>query len=116
MYLLDTNVVSELRKVRLDKADSGVAEWAAGVNATDLRISGEKSLGLVCATAKLPRKLALMTRRSIAQAKPLWQGRQIGLNCPCPRAVIGVSVGAGAQIVNPNCGVCHSLSACTHHP
>lgn len=29
MYLLDTNVVSELRKVRSGKADAGVAAWAA---------------------------------------------------------------------------------------
>ena len=28
MYLLDTNVVSELRKVRSGNADVGVAEWS----------------------------------------------------------------------------------------
>ena len=39
MYLLDTNVVSELRKVRLGKADSRVSKWADGVDATDLYIS-----------------------------------------------------------------------------
>jgi toxin FitB len=33
MFLLDTNVVSELRKVRLGKADRGVARWADGVDA-----------------------------------------------------------------------------------
>lgn len=31
MYVLDTNVVSELRKVRSGKADPGVAAWAEGV-------------------------------------------------------------------------------------
>lgn len=39
MYLLDTNVVSELRKVRLGKADSRVSKWADGVDAADLYIS-----------------------------------------------------------------------------
>lgn len=39
MFLLDTNVVSELRKVRLGKADSGVAAWADSVDAADLYIS-----------------------------------------------------------------------------
>ena len=39
MYLLDTNVVSELRKVRLGKADSRVSNWADSVDATDLYIS-----------------------------------------------------------------------------
>ncbi len=28
MFVLDTNVVSELRKVRAGKANDGVAEWA----------------------------------------------------------------------------------------
>ena len=39
MYLLDTNVVSELRKVRLGKADKHVAAWADGIDAADLYIS-----------------------------------------------------------------------------
>jgi len=36
MYLLDTNVVSELRKIRQGKADPGVMSWAEGVAASDL--------------------------------------------------------------------------------
>jgi len=39
MYLLDTNVVSELRKVRAGKADAKVAKWAEQVNVSDLFIS-----------------------------------------------------------------------------
>lgn len=39
MYLLDTNVVSELRKVRAGKADQHVAEWADSVDADDLYLS-----------------------------------------------------------------------------
>ena len=39
MFLLDTNVVSELRKVASGKADPNVAAWAAGTNATDLFLS-----------------------------------------------------------------------------
>lgn len=31
MFVLDTNVVSELRKVRAGKADPGVSKWASGV-------------------------------------------------------------------------------------
>ncbi len=31
MFVLDTNVVSELRKVRAGKANPGVAEWASAV-------------------------------------------------------------------------------------
>ena len=39
MYLLDTNVVSELRKVRANKADPNVSTWAKSVDASDLFIS-----------------------------------------------------------------------------
>ncbi len=39
MFVLDTNVVSELRKVRSNKADPGVVEWAAGVTSAQMFIS-----------------------------------------------------------------------------
>ncbi|HLS69093.1 MAG TPA: type II toxin-antitoxin system VapC family toxin [Kiloniellales bacterium] len=39
MYVLDTNVVSELRKVRLGKADLNLAAWSETVDAAALFIS-----------------------------------------------------------------------------
>jgi predicted nucleic acid-binding protein len=39
MFLLDTNVVSELRKVRSGKANPGVAAWAEKVRSVELFIS-----------------------------------------------------------------------------
>jgi toxin FitB len=39
MFVLDTNVVSELRKVRTGKADANVAAWAATVDAAALFVS-----------------------------------------------------------------------------
>lgn len=39
MYLLDTNVVSELRKVRSGKADANVARWSEQADAAELFIS-----------------------------------------------------------------------------
>ncbi|NHB98797.1 type II toxin-antitoxin system VapC family toxin [Photorhabdus stackebrandtii] len=39
MFVLDTNVVSELRKVRAGKANNGVASWAEGVDAAELFLS-----------------------------------------------------------------------------
>lgn len=39
MYVLDTNVVSELRKVRLGKANPNVVAWSESVDATDLFVS-----------------------------------------------------------------------------
>ena len=55
MFLLDTNLVSELRKVRSGKADAGVAAWADQVEATALFISAitlhELELGVLPAFA-----------------------------------------------------------------
>ncbi|ATG89354.1 type II toxin-antitoxin system VapC family toxin [Methylomonas koyamae] len=39
MYVLDSNVVSELRKIRISKADANVAKWADSVDAADLFLS-----------------------------------------------------------------------------
>jgi toxin FitB len=39
MYVLDTNVVSELRKASAGKADPRVTAWAAGVPASSLYLS-----------------------------------------------------------------------------
>jgi hypothetical protein len=39
MYVLDTNVVSELRKARFGKADPHVARWADSVDAVGLYVS-----------------------------------------------------------------------------
>jgi predicted nucleic acid-binding protein len=39
MFVLDTNVVSELRKVHAGKANQGVAEWARGVPSAQLFVS-----------------------------------------------------------------------------
>ena len=39
MYLLDTNVVSEIRKIASGRADANVAAWAVGVDAAQTYLS-----------------------------------------------------------------------------
>ena len=39
MFLLDTNVVSELRKIRLGRANKNVSRWADRVSASELFVS-----------------------------------------------------------------------------
>ncbi len=39
MFVLDTHVVSELRKVRLGKAHTNVMAWTESVDAADLFVS-----------------------------------------------------------------------------
>lgn len=56
MYLLDTNVVSELRKVRVGKADANVAAWAESVDAADLFVSAITILELESGVLSIERK------------------------------------------------------------
>lgn len=59
MYLLDTNVVSELRKVRLGKADAHVAAWADSVDAADLFVSAITVMELELGVLAIERKDAI---------------------------------------------------------
>ncbi|WP_017914821.1 type II toxin-antitoxin system VapC family toxin [Xanthomonas sacchari] len=56
MYVLDTNVLSELRKVRLGKADANVAAWAESVDAADLFISAITVMELELGVLSIERK------------------------------------------------------------
>lgn len=56
LYLLDTNVVSELRKVRTGKADKRVEKWADSVSAVDLYLSAISVLELETGVLLIERK------------------------------------------------------------
>ena len=56
MYLLDTNVVSELRKVQAGRADANVAAWVATVDAADLFVSAITLLELEIGVLSIERK------------------------------------------------------------
>ena len=63
MYLLDTNVVSEIRKVRFGKADINVAAWADSVDSADLYLSvisvQELEIGVLLAERRDPKQGAV---------------------------------------------------------
>jgi predicted nucleic acid-binding protein len=65
MYLLDTNIVSELRKVKAGKADKNVKKWAAKVDASELFISNPRPVrdALIAATA-LVHGMQVVTRHT----------------------------------------------------
>ncbi|MDE9545324.1 type II toxin-antitoxin system VapC family toxin [Xenorhabdus bovienii] len=56
MYVLDTNVVSELRKIRAGKADPNVAKWAENVDAVDLFVSAITIMELELGVLLIERK------------------------------------------------------------
>ena len=70
MYLIDTNVVSELRKSR--KADSGVREWAQALPAASLYLS-------VISIVELEIGILLVERRDRKQSAVLraWMDRHV---------------------------------------
>lgn len=64
MFLLDTNVISELCKVRSGKADQNVARWADRVDAAELFVSAitlqELEIGILLAERKDAPKAAIL--------------------------------------------------------
>lgn len=58
MYVLDTNVLSELRKVGLGKADAHVTAWTESVDAADLFISTITIMELELGVLSIERKNA----------------------------------------------------------
>jgi toxin FitB len=56
MFVLDTNVVSELRKVRLGKADRNLTAWTESVDAADLFVSAITIMELDLGVLAIERK------------------------------------------------------------
>ena len=56
MFILDTNVISELRKIRAGKADNGVTAWATNVDAAFLFISAITVLELETGILQVERR------------------------------------------------------------
>ena len=79
MYLLDTNVVSELRKVRVGKADRHVAVWADSVDAADLYLSvitiQELEVGVLLLERRDPRQGAIFRTWLNDHVLPAFTGR-----------------------------------------
>jgi len=72
MYILDTNVVSELRKVQAGKANKNVAAWVQTIDADDLFLSSitilELELGVLSRLRKDPVQGAMLR---------IWLDRQV---------------------------------------
>ena len=79
MFILDTNVVSELRKVRLGKADERVARWADSVEANELYLSvitiHELEIGILLAERRDPAQGAVLRTWLNNHVLPAFAGR-----------------------------------------
>lgn len=81
MYVLDTNVVSELRKVRAGKADPNVAAWTETVDAADLFVSVitimELELGVLSIERKDAAQGTMLREWLEQQVLPEFSGRTL---------------------------------------
>lgn len=81
MFVLDTNVVSELRKVRLGKADTNVTAWTQTVDAANLFVSAitimELELGILSIERKDAPQGALLRSWLEQQVLPEFSGRTL---------------------------------------
>jgi predicted nucleic acid-binding protein len=79
MLLLDTNVLSELRKVRLGKADPNVASWVETLDTATLFISAitvhELEIGVRLAERRDPPQGAVLRVWLETMALPAFEGR-----------------------------------------
>ncbi|BDB28992.1 type II toxin-antitoxin system VapC family toxin (plasmid) [Cupriavidus sp. P-10] len=79
MFILDTNVVSELRKARHGKADFHVVQWADSVAAADLFVSAitihELEIGVLLAERRDPPKGAVLRAWLDSHVLPAFAGR-----------------------------------------
>ena len=113
MYLLDTNVISELRKVGAGRANASVALWADSVDAADLYISvitvQELEIGVVLALRKGAQQGAVLRNWMDRHVLPAFENRILPvdlavaqrsaqLNVPAPRPVRAGLIAATALV------------------
>jgi len=113
MYILDTNVISEIRKIRVGKADPCVVKWADSVNAADLYISAivlhELEIGVLLAEQRDPSQGAILRTWLDNHVLPAFSGRILpvdaavaiksaGLHVPNPRPVRDGLIAATALV------------------
>lgn len=122
MFLLDTNVVSELRKARAGRADTNVVAWAAGASAASMFVSvitvQELEIEVLLAERRDPPKGAVLRRYLEQQVLPAFNERTIpvdiavarcsaALHVPDPRPVRDSLIAATALV--------HGLSVVTRN-
>ncbi len=113
MFVLDTNVVSELRKVRLGKANKHVAKWADSVDAAALYVSAitiqELEIGILLAERRDPAQGAMFRAWMDNHVLPAFAGRILPidtavaqrsarLHVPDPRPVRDALIAATALV------------------
>ena len=113
MFLLDTNVVSELRKAKAGRADKNVVAWAASAAASTMFVSAitvqELEIGVLLAERRDPTQGSILRRWLEAQVLPAFAERILpvdtavarrsaALHVPDPRPVRDSLIAATALV------------------
>lgn len=89
MLLLDTNVLSELRKVRTGRADRNVARWAQTLDTATLYVSvvsiQELETGILAKTRQDPTQGAILRAWLETRVLPSFQGRILPIDTAVAR-------------------------------
>jgi hypothetical protein len=84
MFLLDTNVGSELRKIRLGRADKNVAQWADSLDPADLFLSAitvqELEIGVLLVERRDPSQGAVFRTWLEGYVLPAFAGRILSVD------------------------------------
>jgi len=84
MFVVDTNVVSELRKAKAGKADMNVTAWAAGVPAGSLFVSAitilELETGVLLMESRDPAQGAILRTWLDSHVLPAFAGRVLAVD------------------------------------
>ena len=122
MFLLDTNVVSELRKAGAGRADKNVTAWAAAASAASMFVSvitvQELEIGVLLAERRDPPQGEVLRRWLEQQVLPAFgerilpvdsavARRSVALHVPDPRPVRDSLIAATALV--------HGLSVVTRN-
>ena len=96
MYLLDTNVVSELRKGKTGKVDRNVSAWAKGVSVPTLFLSAisilELEIGILLIERRDRAQGAILRSWMEDHVLPTFNGRILAVDTPVARRCAGLHV------------------------
>ena len=86
MFILDTNVVSELRKIRAGRSDRNVERWADSVDSEDLYLSvitlHELEIGVLLAERRDPPQGVIFRTWLEEHVLPAFAGRILPVDAP----------------------------------
>jgi toxin FitB len=117
MYLLDTGILSELRRAKAGRADAGLASWAAGIDRTQLFLSVITLMELQSGVGRVARKDkpagAALKAWIDDQILPAFSGRLLSVDAPIVRRRFLLSIADDRDALVAATAIEHGLTLVT---